>query len=842
MRACLLAFCLYGEDCCDNNKEQRGPALSCGAERGGGMGAAQARLWYREPAHEWEEALPIGNGRLGGMVYGGIKRERIQLNEDTLWSGPPQDGNNAEAKRYLEQARLFVADARYADAQKLIEEHMLGPWNESYQAMGCLELELGHGAKVEQYRRELDLGDAVCRVSYAHKGIAYSRETFVSAADQVMAVRFSADRPGVISLEASLTSPLPFQVGRGEGSRLVLNGQAPDHVEPHFIQAEEVVFFGDQSGMSFTIQLQALHQGGRMERHGGRVVVRDADSVVLLLAAATSYSGFGQAPGQTDHDPEVRCGQRLDAAAGLPYGELLSRHLQEHKRYFDRVSLVLDGAEELDEVPTDERIEAVRAGKTDEQLAVLFFQYGRYLLLASSRPGTQAATLQGIWNELTRPPWTCNYTANINVQMSYWLAETCHLSECHTPLFDMMEELAVTGSHTARIHYGCRGWVSHHGIDLWRSATPSGGPTKGSASWAFWPMAGPWLCQHVWEHYLFGGDLDFLGERAYPLMKGAALFCLDWLTEDQGGHLVSSPSTSPENSFIAPDGSIAAVSMSSTMDLSLIRELFTNCLEAATCLGIDSEFCEELQLALPRLHPLRIGRHGQLQEWLFDFEEAEPGHRHTAHLYALHPGRQITPQGQPELAEACRVTLERRARHEGEDAIGWCYAWLISQYARLGDGAKAHRYLIKLLGNPFPNLLNAHRHPKLTWYPTTLEANLGATAGMAELLLQSHDGCIELLPALPDAWSAGRIAGLRARGGFELDIEWSGGRVIRARVASTRGGICRIRSKQALRLAAAADASSLEQAGDLLSFDTVSGQCYVLERNEERDKDENCQA
>ncbi|MBB6731032.1 glycosyl hydrolase family 95 catalytic domain-containing protein [Cohnella zeiphila] len=786
------------------------------------MDRANSTLWYRRPAAEWEEALPIGNGRLGGMVYGGIKRERIQLNEDTLWSGRPTDGNNAEALRYLRQARDLVFRGEYAEAQKLIEHRMLGPWNESYQSMGHLEIELGHGEDARDYRRELDLNEAVCRVRYSHRGVVYTRETFVSAEDQVMVVRLTADRPGKLSLEAALNSPLTYRVGPKDNDGLVLAGQAPDHVEPNFIQADETVRYRNGEGMKFEVHLQALNKGGRLETHGGRIVVRDADRVTFLLTAATSYNGFDKDPVKEGKDPGETCRSRLSEAVQIPYAELRSRHAKEYRRYFERVTFELEAPGRSD-LPTDERIAALAAGGADEQLAALFFQYGRYLLISSSRPGTQPATLQGIWNGMTRPPWTCNYTANINVQMNYWPAETCNLSEFHTPLFDMIGELAVTGARTAKVHYDCGGWVSHHGIDLWRSATPSGGPTKGSASWAFWPMAGPWLCRHLWEHYLFGGDRTFLAERAYPLMKGAAQFCLDWLVEDGQGRLVTNPSTSPENSFIGPDGRKAAVTMGSTMDLTMIRELFGHCIEASHILGIDDAFRRSLEEARAKLPPPRIGRHGQLQEWLEDFEEAEPGHRHTAHLYGLHPGREITPRGQPDLAQACRVTLERRARYEGEDTIGWCFAWLINLYARLEDGETAHRYLTKLLKNPFPNLLNAHRHPKLVFYPTTLEANYGATAGMAELLLQSHDGELHLLPALPEAWPSGKIAGLRARGGFEVEMEWAEGRLTRARIRSTLGGTCRVRCRTPVRPANLPDTEFERSSGGVIAFATLAG-------------------
>ncbi len=751
------------------------------------------KLWYRRPAAEWVEALPIGNGRLGGMAFGGIKHERIQLNEDTLWSGRPTDPNNYGAAAHLEEVRRLNFAGRYAEAQALIEEHMLGPWVESYQSMGDLRLEFDGDEQVEDYRRELDLRDAVFRTRFVRQGVVHTREVFVSEPDQVMVVRLAVDRPGKLHVQASLDSPLNYSVRRADGRRIALTGQSPVHVEPYHVDTEQSVFYEDEQGLTFAVHLQAASTDGRAETHGNRIVVRNATEVVFLLAAATSYNGFDRDPRKDGQDPDRLCASRLNEASERAWEQLLSRHTADYRRLFERVDWRLD-APGLDGLPTDERIDALRAGRSDPQMAVLFYQYGRYLLISSSRPGTQAATLQGIWNDMTRPPWACCYTININTQMNYWAAEANHLAECHEPLFDLLDDLSLTGARTAKIHYNSGGWVAHHSTDLWRTATPSGGPSKGPASWAFWPMGGVWLCQHLWEHYEFGRDLDFLKQRAYPIMKGAAEFCLDWLVEDGEGHLVTNPSTSPENTFVGPDGRKAAVSISSTMDTSLIRELFTRCIEAALILDVDDEFRRALEQARSRLLPLQIGQFGQLQEWFRDFEESEPGHRHTAHLYALHPGNEIIPSRHPELADAVKTTLKRRREHEKLDTIGWCFAWMISMYARLEDGNTAHDYLEKLLRNPFPNLFNAHRHPKLVFYPLTIEANFGATAGMAELLLQSHGEEIHLLPALPSAWPDGSIRGLRARGGFEVAMEWRNGRLTRAEILSRNGRTCKVRA------------------------------------------------
>lgn len=786
-------------------------------------GGNRMKLWYRQPADDWVEALPVGNGRLGGMVYGGIKREQIALNEDTLWSGTKRDGEREEPLRYLEESRRLIFAGRYSDAQAIIEEHMLGPAGNAFQAMGDLEIVMSHPSSVEDYRRELDLRTGLFRTEYVSGGVSIQREVFASAVDQVMAVRFEADRPGAIGLEAALTSRLNYSVGKFGIDRIILTGAAPSLLDHEKEQSEDTVVYEENKGIQFQVHLQAILEGGNVETHGGRLVVKGADAVTLLLTAATSFNGFDHDPALEGVDPRPRCDAWLNEAAKLRYAELRERHIADISTYFDRVTFELE-APSRDDIPTDERIAAVLAGQADERLTELFFQFGRYLMISASRPGTQATTLQGIWNNMTKPPWSCNYTTNINTQMNYWLAEVCNLAEFHEPLFDLLEDLRIAGSRMAKAYYNCRGWAAHHNIDLWRNTSPS----QGSASWAFWPLGGVWLCQHLWEHYAYGGDKNFLKGKAYPIMKEAALFCLDYLVEDGEGNLVSVPSTSPENTFIAPDGQKAAVSMSSTMDIALMRELFTNCMEAAHVLETDAAFRQSLQDALKRLLPLRIGQHGQLQEWYRDFDEAEPGHRHTAHLYPLHPGNQITVRGTPELAKAARVSLDRRRVYEGEDTIGWCYSWNISMYARLEDAEMAHSYLTKLLGNPFPNLFNAHRHPKITFYPLTIEANFAASAGIAELLMQSHAGELHLLPALPKAWPSGRIRGIRARGGYEIDLDWADGKLQRAVIQASQSGRCQVRTAVPITI----EVADWEQVEDgVFAFTAEAGRNYTITAN-----------
>lgn len=782
------------------------------------------KLWYKKPAEEWVESLPIGNGRLGGMIYGGIKQERISLNEDTLWAGTPREADNIKAFQYLDETRKLIFEGKYQEAQTIIENHMLGPWSHSYQAMGDLHLEFKHSSQANGYERQLDLSTAIFQTEFTNHGVHFTRETFVSAVDQVMAIRLESNKQGELDFDASLTSPLNYSSYKVEKDYIVLKGQAPSIVDPMHDQTDDPVKYDDGKGMTFQIHLRAIAEGGRVEVHGSRLIVKAANAVTLLLTAATSFNGFNKDPFIEGKDPQCLCEQWLESASRYSYKELKERHIKDHQKYFNRVDFELEvpGHPYL---PTDERIMAVRDGEKDDQLAILFFHFGRYLLIASSRPGTQPANLQGIWNNMTRPPWTSNYTTNINTEMNYWLAEPCNLAEFHTPLFEMMEDLRIAGNKMAKIYYNCRGWAAHHGIDLWRTVTPQGGPSKGPASWAYWPMTGPWLCQHLWEHYAYSGDIEFLRTTAYPIMKDAALFCLDYLVEDENGNLVSVPSTSPENTFIAPDGTLSSVSMSSTMDIALMWGLFTNCMESAYILGEDHEFRRVVEKARDRLLPLQIGKHGQLQEWFQDFEEAEPGHRHTAHLYALHPGGQITPRSTPELANAVRVTLERRRVYEGTDTIGWCFAWNVNMYARLEESELAYEYLMKLLVNPFPNLFNAHRHPKLKYFPLTIEANFGATAGMVEMLMQSHNGEIAFLPALPEMWKKGYIKGVRARGGYEVDIKWENGVLSEVVIKSTLSGLCKIRSSLTIQV----DGTDYTpNSKGIIEFKTEANKVYIL--------------
>jgi len=725
-------------------------------------------LWYEKPAGAWTEANPIGNGRLGAMVFGGVESERIQFNEDTLWFGEPHDYSHEGAAEYLPEIRKLLFEGKQAEAQKLASQHFMSvPLRQTpYQPCGDLKLTFPGHADATDYRRQLDIDSAVSTVSYKINGVAYTREVFASHPDDVIAVRISADKPGQVSFTATLDTVHEEKSLVAAGKRqLALRGR----VRKEHGRYGKII----ENPLRFEAHLQVSTEGGSYGVTDEGIEVQAADSALLVLAAATNYVDFEDTSG----DPARRCVETLKAVADKSYPQLRDAHVADHQSLFRRVILDFGTTEKID-LPTDRRIKAFGDGD-DPQMAALYFQFGRYLMIAASRPGSQPMNLQGLWNESTSPPWECKYTCNINTEMNYWPAEPCNLAECHLPLFDALEEMRISGSRVAKVHYDARGWVLHHNFDLWRGTAPINASNHG-----IWPTGGAWLCQHLWWHYEFGGDKRFLAERAYPIMKDAALFFVDYLVEDpriDTRWLISGPSNSPEQGGLV---------MGPTMDHQIIRSLFSNVIQAGEVLGVDEDLRRQLTEMRARIAPNLIGQYGQLQEWLEDKDNPRNTHRHCSHLWGLHPGSEINP-GVPKLFEAVRVSLTQR----GDGGTGWSKAWKINFWARLLDGDHSYRMLGSLIATgTYPNMFDSCP-------PFQIDGNFGGTSGVAEMLLQSHLGEIALLPALPGALATGSVKGLRARGGVEVDIVWKDGKATSATLRATADGTHTIRPPKGLRIA-----------------------------------------
>ena len=746
------------------------------------LSAVDPVLWYQHPAQQWGDALPVGNGRLGGMVFGGIARERIQLNEDTIWNGSKRDRVNPEALKALPEVRRLLFEGKPREAEALEDQKMMGIPNRQppYQPLGDLNIEFSGRDDAVNYRRELNLATGIVRVTYRTGDATYTREVFSSAPDQALVVRLTCDQPGQLSFRATLAREQDSRTTTFAPDLVILQGEAIAHTSfwmrgnltPERLKAERDQL--EPIGVRFRAVLRAVNEGGRVEVSGSEVIVSNANAATLLIVAATDYRGG---------DPAGACAQYL-AGAAKPYSVLRTVHLSDHERLFRRVELELAspaGDPSVENLPTDERLARVKKGQEDPGLAALYFQFGRYLLMGSSRPGTMAANLQGIWNESMAPPWDSKYTTNINVEMNYWPAEVGNLAETTLPFFELVKMNLESGRKTAKEMYGARGFVFHHNLDAWADTAP-----VDYAYCGVWPMGGAWLALHFWEHYRYGLDRAFLGREAYPIMKEASQFLLDFLIDDGKGHLVTNPSYSPENSYRMADGTIGAQTVGATMDYEIIYALFHATMRASEILAADADYRTQVEAALKRIPDLKIGKHGQLQEWSEDYDEPNPGMGHISHLFALFPSDEITLRGTPELAKAARISLERRVQN-GAGKRDWPAAWYANLWARLEDGDRANEHIRALLSTSAESLLNAGG-----WF-FQIDANFGGASGIAEMLLQSHSGEIAFLPALPSAWPEGRFHGLRARGNVEVDASWKNGRAVSGVLRPGAAGEFRIR-------------------------------------------------
>jgi alpha-L-fucosidase 2 len=746
------------------------------------------KLWYSNPAQHFEEALVLGNGLQGASVFGGISTDKIYLNDLSLWSGEPVNANmNPQAYKNLPAVRKALQENNYKKAAELLKK-LQGKFSESYAPLGTLLMDINDDPYITDYYRELDIDKAIAKVQTFSNNNTIEREYLVSNPDKIFTIHLTSKKAGALGFTIRFESLLKHTTTTSN-NMIQVNGVAPVKADPNYVQkSRNAIMYDAKRGTRFSANIEIVSSTGKITKTDSTITLAGATEATVYVSMATSFNGFDKDPATKGLNNVANAATQLSNAKQMGFTEIKKRHVKDYQSFFNRVELKL-GGKDLVNLPTDDRLKRYAKGEADPYLETLYFQYGRYLLISSSRTTGVPANLQGLWNPYIQPPWSSNYTININAEENYWLAENTNLSEMHLPFLQFIGNLATTGKTTAKTFYNMPGWVAHHNSDIWAMSNPVGNFGSGDPVWANWAMGGTWVSTHLWEHYLFTQDQQFLAQKAYPLMRGAAEFCLAWLVKDSSGQFITSPSTSPENTFKMPNGYVGSTLYGATADLAMIRELFLDVLAAQKILKNDNDFANKINTALNNLHPYKVGKAGNLQEWYYDWEDSDPKHRHQSHLYGLYPGTHVSLDKTPEIAAAAKKTLEIK----GDETTGWSKGWRINLWARLKDGEHAYKMVRELLkyvppdgtkenytnaGGTYPNLLDAHP-------PFQIDGNFGGAAAVAEMLVQSNEEMITLLPALPKAWATGAVKGLKARGNYEIEMTWTNSQVTTLKIKSS---------------------------------------------------------